>query len=277
MTVLVAADLDRTLIYSARAAGTVDPADLICVETYEGRPASFMTHAAAADLKTLGNAVGLVPVTTRTVAQLARVRLPGPPPRYAVAANGGILLVDGVGDDAWSTSVSTTLRASAPLAEVRAHLERVCRPEWTHGLRDAEQLFCYAVIERTALPAAFLPEVEEWAAARGWRTSLQGRKLYWVPVGLTKAAAVSEVARRSDADEVVAAGDSLLDIDLLERADRGIHPAHGEIFDIGWTAAHVERTVGVGASAGAEIAAWLLAHADHIGSPRRCTVRSAGT
>ncbi len=263
MTVLAAADLDRTLIYSARAAGPVDSAELVCVEIYDGRPASFLTKTGAAELRTLGESVGVVPVTTRTVAQLKRVRLPGRPARHAVAANGGVLLVDGVRDDAWAASVAAALQASsAPLAQVHARLMQVCRPEWTHALRIAEDLFCYAVVDRAALPDAFLPEATAWAAQLGWRTSLQGRKLYCVPAALTKAAAVSEIALRTDADEVVAAGDSLLDIDLLEHADRGIHPAHGEIFDSGWSAPHVQRTAASGALAGQEIASWLRAHAE---------------
>lgn len=270
MTVLVAADLDRTLIYSARAAGAVEPADLVCVEIYDGRPASFLTRTAAAELGLLGKSVGVVPVTTRTVAQLERVRLPGRPARYAVAANGGVLLVDGQRDDAWTAFVAAALRESAPLAQVHARLLEMCRPEWTQALRIAEDLFCYAVVDRSALPEAFLSEVTAWAAERGWRTSLQGRKLYWVPAALTKSAAVSEIARRTRAHDVLAAGDSLLDIDLLERADAGIHPAHGEIFDSGWSVPHVQQTASSGARAGEEIAIWLRAHADQAATSLRC-------
>lgn len=262
MTVLVAADLDRTLIYSARAVGQVDAADLVCVEFYDGRPASFLTQRAARDLRVVGESVGVVPVTTRTVAQLERVRLPGRPAGFAVAANGGVLLVDGVRDTSWSVYVTAGLRASAPLAHVHAHLALVCSPEWTRALRIAEDLFCYAVVDRAALPDSLLDEVTAWAAARGWQTSLQGRKLYCVPAALTKSAAVSEIARRTAADRVIAAGDSLLDIDLLERADRGIHPAHGEIFDSGWSAPHVRQTASSGARAGEEIAVWLREYAD---------------
>src|SRR5206468_11420132 len=67
------------------------------------------------------------------------------------------------------------------------------------------------------------------AEERGWQLSMQGRKLYWVPRSLRKSAAVAEVARRTEADTVAAAGDSLLDIDLLEHADIGIAARHGEL------------------------------------------------
>lgn len=257
MSVLVAADLDRTLIYSPRALGDAPAAGLVCVETYQGRPASFVTVPAASALRTLSETVGLVPVTTRTRAQLGRVRLPGPPPRYAVAANGGVLLVDGQPDRSWHARTTQALLRSAPVETVWAYLTTACRSDWTRSRRIAEDMFCYAVVDREALPAEFLPEVSAWAHQRGWRTSLQGSKLYWVPADLTKAAAVSEVARRTQADIVLAAGDSLLDIDLLERADHGIHPAHGEIFDSGWSTAHVRCTRLSGVRGGEEIAVWL--------------------
>ena len=63
----------------------------------------------------------LVPVTTRTVAQFARIALPSPA-RHAVCANGGVLLVDGERDAAWADWVRATCAVSAPLAEVEAKL-----------------------------------------------------------------------------------------------------------------------------------------------------------
>jgi hypothetical protein len=133
----------------------------------------------------------------------------------------------------------------------------VCDLAWTLNLRNAEDLFCYAVVDRALLPVGFVAEVTAWAADRGWTTSLQGRKLYWVPRTLTKAAAVDEISRRIDAQLVLGAGDSLLDIDLLMAADRGIHPGHGEIAESGWQAPHVQRTASVGGWAGEDICRWF--------------------
>ena len=135
----------------------------------------------------------------------------------------------------------------------------MCRPEWTRTLRNAEGLFCYAVLERDRMPAGFLAEAAAWADGRGWQLSLQGRKLYWVPRALTKSAAVAEVARRVGADVTYAAGDSLLDADLLAAADRGIAARHGELVASGWRAAHVAVTAASGVRAGEEIVDWFAA------------------
>jgi hypothetical protein len=257
--ILIASDLDRTLIYSAAAlamtAGEGPP--LICVERYLGKDSSFMTHRAGEVLRELAGAVTLVPVTTRTQEQLLRVDLPGAPHRYAIAANGGVLLVDGTVDASWDRRVQWRLADAVPLDEVWRHVSGCGDPSWMMKLRTAADLFCYAVVDRQRMPADFLARTTAWAADRGWVTSLQGRKLYWLPKGLTKSEAVREVAQRMDASLVLAAGDSLLDADLLECADLGVHPPHGELADAGWSAPHVTRVAGTGVLAGEHIVEWF--------------------
>lgn len=258
MTV-IASDLDRTLIYSPAALDLAVPdADaprLLCVEVYEGKPLSFMTETAAALLADLAGRAHFVPVTTRTREQYRRVQLPGPTPRYAICANGGHLLVDGEADAGWRARVDRELAAgSAPLAEVRAHLERAADPAWLRKLRTAEDLFAYLVVERAAVPEEWLKELGEWAEGRGWSVSAQGRKIYAVPRPLTKSAALAEVLRRvggpAAGGDVLAAGDSLLDTDLLLAADRAWRPGHGELAARGWTAPHVTALGERGVAAG---------------------------
>ncbi|WP_436772935.1 HAD family hydrolase [Yinghuangia sp. YIM S09857] len=263
-TVVAACDLDRTLIYSKAAARLglgpgEQPPDLECVEIHEGKPISFLSRASARTIVELGARAMLVPTTTRTRAQYERIELPGRTAEYAICANGGHLLVDGVTDEDWNAGVRKRLaEESAPLAEVVAHLEAVVAPEWVRKLRVAEELFTYLVLERELVPDGVVEELTGWARERGWGVSLQGRKLYFVPESLTKGAAVDEVRRRTGADTVLAAGDSLLDIELLRAADEGIRPAHGELAETGWTAPHVTVTRHAGVRAGEEILAWLL-------------------
>lgn len=248
----MATDLDQTLIYSTRRAQATGGRDLVGVEQYQGRPQSFVTAAAAAGLLELAGVVDLLPVTTRTRRQLERVELPGPRPRFAVAANGGLLLVDGEPDARWSDHVRQVVQHAAPLTEVVAHVAEACRPEWTVLHRVAEELFCYAVVDvdrMTLEPAA----ERVWAAARGWAFSVQGRKLYWLPGTLTKAAAVAEVADRLGSTRLWAAGDSELDQSMLAAAEFGLLARHGELARLGWTAPHVHLTAAVGIAAGEEI------------------------
>jgi hypothetical protein len=312
---LLAADLDRTLIYSAAALGLDVPDSeaprLLCVEVYEGRPLSFMTETAArllaettgtpvatetpgtagpettgrprtAGLETTGRrgTAGtsvtttpdrercvFVPATTRTPEQYRRVRLPGGPPRYAVCANGGHLLVDGDSDPEWREQVRSRLAACAPLDEVRERLRTSSSDgDWVLKRRVADGLFAYLVVDRERLPMTWVKELAAWAEPRGWTVSLQGRKLYAVPGSLTKSAAVAEVARRTGATRIHAAGDSLLDADMLLAADGGWIPGHGELADSGWSAAHVTGLVERGVAAGERIVSEMHAIATAAGT-----------
>ncbi|CAL9404138.1 HAD family hydrolase [Streptomyces sp. enrichment culture] len=255
---LVASDLDRTLIYSTAALALTAPdaeaPRLLCVEVYQGKPLSYVTEAAAGLLDQLARTAAFMPVTTRTREQYRRIQLPCPTPRYAICANGGHLLVDGESDRDWQAVVAARLADEcASLDEVRAHLVAAADPAWLLKERVAEDLFAYLVVERALLPDGWVAELSAWAEARGWTVSLQGRKVYAVPKPLTKSAAVREVARRTGARTVLAAGDSLLDADLLLAADRAWRPGHGELADTDWRAAHVEVLADRGVAAGEEI------------------------
>jgi hypothetical protein len=263
---VVASDLDRTLIYSTAALALTMPDQdaprLLCVETHEHRPLSFMTETAAELLAELGDIAWFVPTTTRTRAQYERISLPGPAPRYAICANGGHLLVDGVSDPDWQRTVAARLaEQSAPLAEVTEHLRRTAAPEWLRKHRVAEDLFAYLVVERDLLPTEWVKDLAVWAENRGWTVSLQGRKIYAVPKPLTKSAAVHEVARRTGTQLVLGAGDSLLDADLLLATHRGWRPNHGELADSGWGAPTVVPLVERGVLAGERILREFLAAA----------------
>ena len=255
--VLVASDLDRTLIYSASSAGSFDP-ELVCVEMLDGRPQSFMTVAAHAALARVRAAAVLVPTTTRTPAQYGRIELPGGPAPFAVVSNGGHILVDGVPDAGWRAGVEERIAAAgAALDQVVAYIDARTDDRWVRSRRIADDLFCYLVVEVAAMPRGFVADLTRWCADRGWVVSMQGRKVYALPAALTKEAAIAEVYRRVGGTRLLAAGDGALDAGLLAMAGDGIRPAHGELDDSGWHAPHVRVTANIGVLAGEEIVRWF--------------------
>ncbi|WP_432509179.1 HAD family hydrolase [Kineococcus auxinigenes] len=266
--VLAASDLDQTLVFSERSAGA-DVAGLVPVEEYDGRTISWVTPAAWEVLGELVASGAFVPVTTRTPEQYLRIRWPQRPPRLAVCANGGVLLVDGEPDEAWTARVRRDLGGCAPLERVHARLTRVVGEARAAvpgsaepAVRDVPGLFCYAVLrdgQRPALEGALLGDLTVLLDGWGYAVSLQGRKLYAVPRPLTKSAAVAEVVRRGGFAGFVAAGDSLLDTDLLVAARAAVRPGHGELLRAGWDHPGVRLLEAAGAAAGEETARWLLA------------------
>lgn len=265
MTALIASDLDRTLIYSRRFFDGVDGEH--CVEIYDGVPVSFMTRGALTRLEDLARLGIVIPATTRTVAQFARIQLPGGPYGYAVTSNGGTILYDGVPDTGWQSVVAERIRTgSVPIADVLAALRTRVSDQWVRSVRVAEDLFCYLVVDESRLPADFVGEWNSWCAPKGWTVSRQGRKIYAVPVALCKSAAVAEVRRRliqngelAEEAPLLAAGDGALDAGLLSYADAAIRPAHGELHAMNWTAPRLEVTRSSGAIAAEEMLDWFAA------------------
>ena len=70
-----ASDLDQTLIYSRRWLADLKHKshDVVCVEHYKNKSASFMLKEAAETLRGIDRAHHFIPITTRTVAQYNRI------------------------------------------------------------------------------------------------------------------------------------------------------------------------------------------------------------
>lgn len=181
MSALVGFDLDRTVVYSAAALMLEGPDEaapsLVVTEVYQGLPLSFMTRRAERALEALAETSVVVPVTTRTVAQFQRIRLPLPTTGWAVTTNGAVVLHDGEPDEAWTATLRDEMAAtSAPLPEVEHRLATALPEGSVLRTRRAEDLFVYAIVERSELPdsavEAFAAELAE-ARLAGVRAGTQ--------------------------------------------------------------------------------------------------------
>lgn len=263
---MIVTDLDRTMIYSPAAVQLPGPdieaPTMVSVEVLDGRPSSFMTLAALSMLSDLAHRHPVVPCTTRTREQFERLRLPLGNRRFAITSNGGTIIEDGRPDHAWRSNLESVIAAGgASLAEVRKEAKHRTQGDWVIKRRTADDLFCYLVVDLAKLPPEFFPEWTQWCGERGWRTSMQGRKIYSIPNPLSKSAALREVAKRLDANRVLAAGDGGLDSDMLEAADLAIRPRHGELAAANWVRPHLTVTDNAGILAGEEILRWFADNA----------------
>ena len=191
--VLVASDLDRTLVYSRAASRLPEGSTtaLRCVETYLDEPASFMTEARGRGRRG-GRAAR--PCSSRSppapLAQLARVRLPG---------------ASALGGRGQRRAPAPRRRARPRLARRRGRRARrgraarggprapgqaVMDPAWTLSLRVADELFCYAVVRLADLPADVVPG----ARGVGGRPRLAG--VGAGPQGLRRPGVAHQVRRR---------------------------------------------------------------------------------
>lgn len=268
----VGVDLDRTMVYSTASMNLakLDSTTFLRVaEMHEGKPFSYVTSAAYSMLEIINDNSYLIPVTTRTVEQYRRIRIPGmtetnflpqTAAQYAVTSNGGKILVNGLEDKDWSAYMKRLVADNcAPIEQVSDVLNKFDGESWMIKRRAAEGLFTYLVLDRAETPPGVLESLAEQAKDWNWSVSMQGRKLYFVPSVMTKGTAYKEIIIRLGADYCISAGDSLLDIPLLESADFAIRPAHGELETAGYQAKNLTVTNNTGILAGEEIVARILA------------------
>jgi len=234
---IFASDLDQTLIYSPKSfripPGEPMPA-VSPIEIYEGREISFMAHRAIDRLQKIASYIHFVPVTTRTIDQYQRISLFREKiiPTYSVVSNGGNILVNGVVDCTWSEQVAMNMAQMCLCPEdMLASFNEICHASWAGPMRRADGLFYYCIVERDKVPLTEVESFALWAGEQQWNVSLQGRKLYIVPQVINKWIAVAYIRDILKADLVVTAGDSLLDLCMLEQADYAIAPCHGELWE----------------------------------------------
>lgn len=231
---IFACDLDQTLIYSRNSMGPVEPAvELVPVEAYDGDHRSFMTRTAYRELQALSERLHFVPTTTRVYEQYKRIfgLVEDIPSRYAIVSNGGKVLVDGLPDQEWEARVRQAVRENcAPALEIKQVFDRLVTQQWIIKDRYCDELFYSVIVDRAALPSGLMEELGSLSQSLGWNCSLQGRKIYLVPVPVSKGSAVRYVKELAGASYVFAAGDSLLDESMVDVADEFVAPRHGELY-----------------------------------------------
>ena len=203
-------DLDGTLIFSAARKQVGD----IVIERKDGREISCITARQRELFPKLSN---VIPVTTRSVEQYRRIEFArfGFEPRYALCANGGVLLVNGEIDEEWSEwSAEIYRECEAELSDFRERMES--DPRRCFEVRLVDGLFLFT---KSAEP----PETLRYLGAGVLCESFfMGEKVYVIPKKLNKGAAVKRLAERLKLSAFAAAGDSLMDASMLNAADTAI-------------------------------------------------------
>lgn len=230
---MIASDLDRTLIYSMRAIqelGGPPIGNLKPVERKEKEWIGFMTESSFAALKKLCSRHLFLPVTTRTVNQFKRITIfqKDISLSYAITDNGANILWYGERLTEWTETISAKMRLeTATMQEIFSLL----RTEDVHvngERRQAENLFFYYVLN-SKISLSEKKRFSEKVMPYGWRVSLQGRKLYFIPRAINKGDALKFICEKEGQSAEVGAGDSVLDWDFLKNCKHRLVPLHGEL------------------------------------------------
>lgn len=212
-------DLDGTLIFSAKRRADGD----IVVEQKNGEAISCISAFQNEKLPRLKN---VVPVTTRSVEQYLRIRFPkGFSPKYAITDNGGTLLINGSPDTAWAAWANSAAKeCEAELILAREAL--LNDPDRSFEVRTVDGLFLFTKSRR---PEDTLSRLGEGRLCEAFFT---GEKVYVIPRKINKGSAAKKVLNmlreNGEVGRVFCAGDSKMDIPLLEIGDTALCPAELE-------------------------------------------------
>ena len=215
-TILFASDLDNTLLFSHRHR---QPGDR-CVERLNGAEQSFFTQDTLDLLPQVVRRVHLLPITTRSVEQYLRIQWPeGTVPRWALTANGAVLLRDGEVDRAWYAASQALVRDHREA--LAAVLDHLTRQGGATSVRCVEGVYVYAAYPDTPTAERV---ARDWCGGSALRAVVSGRKVYFFPPGIDKGTALRRAVERFGPERVIAAGDSVIDVPMLRRADLALIP-----------------------------------------------------
>lgn len=227
---MFASDLDRTLIYSKRAMEdypTDEIIDLVPVEQKLNQEVSFMSKNSLNHLQNLSTKLLFVPVTTRSLDQYERVFFKETAIKYAVTTNGANIHYNGKPLAEWDIKVTKEMEAlSVKLGELIPFIKQHAHIKGE--LRIVEDLFIYYYLTEMVTPE-IIEELMVILEEKGWRVSLQGKKLYFMPIAISKGKAIKFIQEREGVTTLIGAGDSLFDDDFLQYCQHPFVLGHGEL------------------------------------------------
>ena len=202
MKILFACDLDNTLIHSHKHRREDD----ICIEIYEGREQSFISRRALDLLKRISGKILFIPVTTRSITQYRRIFWAEDfLPRYSVVANGAYLL-DGDKQENFLREVATPYETeiNRQLASADKNIFTIAR-----------------IVDESFLFLRCRDDIDPEGISFDTNLTVQhtGKKIYLFPPLLNKGEALKLLKKIFSPDKVIAAGDSAIDLPMLEVAD----------------------------------------------------------
>ena len=242
-------DLDRTFIFSKKLANCTEH-ELVCIEKLDGEDLSYISKNVQMLMGCLDNTQLIIPVTTRSLRQYERIEIfqNAYIPEFAIVANGGIILKNGERDKQWDEIITDRLQDSISFEQMYAYFSK----DWKHPMfrrvTGADQLFYVLILIEEKIDRLWLKELRYRMQKVGWVSYINGRKFYVLPKKLTKQCAVQYVLEQLEYDVHFAAGDSIMDLGMLQLAEVAFTPKHGELYKNYTLDKHIHIPIGTGVS-----------------------------
>ncbi|MGH4050228.1 MAG: hypothetical protein ACREVX_02570 [Clostridium sp.] len=191
-------------------------------------------------LEHINESMIFVPVTTRSLAQYSRIKYiyDELKPKYAVVANGGIILKNGVELTDWSDISYGKIKEVVSIADMIRLCGFFLESDIVKTYKTCENLFIYSILDEDKMENSMLRgeiDIDYFEILRlfckdyNYSVSKQGKKVYIVPYCINKYDPISYIKQLENINVLLSAGDSILDYPLIKNSDYGIIPYHGEL------------------------------------------------
>lgn len=219
MNLLFACDIDNTLLYSYKKKQD----GYICVEVNKGKEQGFMSQYTYNNFIEMTKRVKFVPVTTRSVEQYRRIVFPfNYIPEYALVSNGAVLLHNGNVQSDWNLVKKDDL-LKHQLSEIYNCYHNDNR---FINCRIVDESYVFVYCAKNIDAETVKNELSE---ITDLNVELSGKKIYFFPESLSKGNAVSYLKNIINPDYTISAGDSTIDLSMLNMADRAIIPTDFDV------------------------------------------------
>lgn len=218
---IFASDLDNTLIYSYKKI----KGDCICVEMKGNKELSYMTKSAYNLIETINKKFNFIPVTTRSVKQYRRINILQNGIHIALASNGGTLLIDNEINEQWKEETKKIVEPCYDNLRKAAEILKKDKNVYFE-IRIIDDIFLYTKTKNFKMTKN---SIEENIETKNIFIDRNADKFYIFPNGINKGNAIRRLKKfLGQNDIVIAAGDSLFDVSMLNYADIAFIPENLE-------------------------------------------------
>lgn len=224
---LFVTDLDRTIIHSSKFLNNSIMDSIQCVESDGIQNISFILTEALQVQQALSEFIHFVPVTTRSRVLFDRIRI-FKDIDYAIVENGATILYRGEVLSTWEHQIKQYLLEgdfSRKLSRADSLLTHSDYAE-RGSVRHIGDKF---VMCKTDCPDEMERSLSEELNKDDFHYTIQGRKVYVIPRGITKENAVSFLEGILETTYTFASGDGMLDLGMLLQADTAYVPSDAEL------------------------------------------------
>lgn len=222
---IFATDLDRTLIYAERFLESYDR-ETLNIEIFKERPISYISVEALKLLKELDKVATVIPITTRNKEQYERIGIWGEhiKPQIYVVNNGGTIFVEGKEDLIWQEKIKKQLHALTLSYEEALSLFLSLYKGPIERYKKSDELIWLVLSDKNHIDWNAVKDFRRQVETHGWRIDVHDRKIYFYPACISKWEALRYIKMNYLNEGIIAAGDSLMDVEMIHGAEFGIVP-----------------------------------------------------